>query len=296
MSELHTVTAEPAAQYDGTDAQALPVLAEERRVLGIAASTWPNILAPVTIGILALGLWELTVRLKGVPSYILPSPMVIGQSLINDWALLSPALLITLRITAAALMAAVIIGVALAVIFTQSKWLEKSLFPYAVILQVTPIVAIAPLIIIWVGDLSLSLLICAWLIAFFPILSNTIVGLNSADHNLVDLFRLYRANRYQSLRYLRLPAALPYFLAGLKISGGLALIGAVVAEFVAGTGGTATGLAFRILESGYQLRIPRMFAALLLISLSGIAIFLMTSAISYFALRHWHESAVRREK
>jgi NitT/TauT family transport system permease protein len=226
----------------------------------------------------------------------LPGPLLIAQTLVSDWPLLSQSLAITLRITAAALLAAVILGVALAVIFTQSKWLEKSLFPYAVILQVTPIVAIAPLIIIWVGNITLSLLICAWIIAFFPILSNTIIGLNSADHNLVDLFRLYRVNRFQTLRYLRLPAALPYFLAGLKISGGLALIGAVVAEFVAGTGGSESGLAFRILESGYQLRIPRLFAALLLISLSGIGIFLITSAISYFALRHWHESAIKREK
>ena len=213
----------------------------------------------------------------------------------NDWGTLSESLWITLRITFAALIAAITVGVSLAIIFTQSKWLEKSLFPYAVILQVTPVVSIAPLIIIWVGDINLSLLICAWIVAFFPILSNTILGLNSADHNLINLFQLYRASRWQTLRYLRLPAALPYFLGGLKISGGLALIGAVVAEFVAGTGGSASGLAYRILESGYRLQIPRMFAALLLISLSGIAIFFLTSWISYLLLRHWHESAIRRE-
>jgi NitT/TauT family transport system permease protein len=164
-----------------------------------------------------------------------------------------------------------------------------------VILQVTPVVAIAPLIIIWVGDINLSLLICAWIVAFFPILSNTILGLNSADHNLINLFQLYRASRWQTLRYLRLPAALPYFLGGLKISGGLALIGAVVAEFVAGTGGSASGLAYRILESGYRLQIPRMFAALIMISLTGIAIFFLTSWIAHLCLRNWHESAVRRE-
>jgi NitT/TauT family transport system permease protein len=289
-------TAKPIASRTGTDEEALPEVAQERRVLGIAESTWPNIIAPLVIGLLAIGLWELIVRVKDVKPFVLPSPLLIVQTLISDWPILSHSLMITLRITAAALCAAVLGGVALAVIFTQSKWLEKSLFPYAVILQVTPIVAIAPLIIIWVGNLTLSLLICAWIIAFFPILSNTIVGLNSADHNLVDLFKLYRASRFQTLLYLRLPAALPYFLAGLKISGGLALIGAVVAEFVAGTGGSETGLAFRILESGYQLRIPRMFAALLLISLSGVGIFLITSAITYFSLRHWHESAIRQEK
>jgi NitT/TauT family transport system permease protein len=164
-----------------------------------------------------------------------------------------------------------------------------------VILQVTPIVAIAPLIIVWVNDTRLSLLICAWIVAFFPILSNTTLGLNSADRNLVDLFKLYRASGWQRLVHLKLPAAMPYFLAGLKISGGLSLIGAVVAEFVAGTGGEASGLAYRILESGYQLKVPRMFAALALISLSGILLFLALSLLSHFCLRRWHESEVREE-
>jgi NitT/TauT family transport system permease protein len=247
------------------------------------------------IGIVALALWEAAVRINQIPHYILPGPVLIAQTLVADWATLSGSLMVTLRITFAALVAAVTVGVALAIVFTQSKWLEKSLFPYAVILQVTPVVSIAPLIIIWIGDINLSLLICAWIVAFFPILSNTILGLNSADHNLINLFQLYRASRWQTLRYLRLPAALPYFLGGLRISGGLALIGAVVAEFVAGTGGNASGLAYRILESGYQLRIPRMFAALIMISLTGIAIFFVTSWIAHLALRRWHESAVRRE-
>ena len=126
-------------------------------------------------------------------------------------------------------------------------------------------------------------------------MSNTILGLNSADHNLVNLFQLYGATRWQTMRYLKLPASLPYFLGGLKISGGLALIGAVVAEFVAGSGGNESGLAYRILEASYQLKIPRMFAALLLISASGVAIFLVTSYIAHLLLRRWHESAVKRE-
>lgn len=284
-----------AVPHDGTDAEARPVFATEPRILGLPASAWPRILAPIVIGVLALGLWELAVRWNDVPSYVLPGPILIGQTLVADWGTLSGSLLITLRITFMALAAAVLVGVALAVLFTQSKWLEMSLLPYAVILQVTPIVAIAPLIIIWAGDINLSLLICAWIVAFFPILSNTILGLNSADHNLINFFQLHGATRWQTLRYLKLPAALPYFLAGLKISGGLALIGAVVAEFVAGTGGTESGLAYRILEAGYQLKIPRVFAALLMISLSGIAIFLVTSWISHLLLRRWHESALKRE-
>jgi NitT/TauT family transport system permease protein len=191
----------------------------------------------------------------------------------------------------------VVLGGGLAVLFAQSRVLEISLFPYAVILQVTPIVAIAPLIIIWLKDeVFLSLLVCAWIVAFFPIVANTTLGLNSADRNLVDLFRLYGASRWQTLRLLRMPAALPYLLTGVRISGGLALIGAVVAEFVAGSGGTDTGLASRILEAGYRLQMPRLFAALVLLAATGIAIFAALSWLSRRLIGHWHESALPREE
>lgn len=287
MSTPEDIATRPAAE-------ALPIPAEPR-LLGLPASIWPRIFAPLVIGALVLALWEFAVRWNEIPSYVLPGPVLVGQTLVADWATLSASLWVTLRITFLALAAAVVVGVALAVLFSQSKWLEMALLPYAIVLQVTPIVAIAPLIIIWANDIDLSLLICAWIVAFFPILSNTILGLSAADHNLVNLFELYGASRWQTLRYLRLPAALPYFLAGLKVSGGLALIGAVVAEFVAGTGGNASGLAYRILEAGYQLKIPRVFAALAMISLSGVAIFLATSLVSHLLLRRWHESAIRRE-
>jgi NitT/TauT family transport system permease protein len=281
--------------HDGTDAEARPVFVVEPRFLGLTVSTWPKVLAPLVLGLVVLAAWEFAVRRGGVPEYILPGPIRIAETLWTDWPTLSQSLWVTLRITLAALFAAVVLGVTLAVVFAQSKWLEMALFPYAIVLQVTPVVAIAPLIIIWTDNINLSLLICAWIVAFFPILSNTILGLNSADHNLRNLFELYGASRWQTLRYLRLPAALPYFLGGLKISAGLSLIGAVVAEFVAGTGGSASGLAYRILESSYQLRIPRMFAALIMISLTGIVLFLLASWISHMLLRRWHESAVKRE-
>ncbi|TAJ92675.1 MAG: ABC transporter permease [Reyranella sp.] len=227
-----------------------------------------------------------------IPPYILPGPLLVAKTLISDWGTLWPALLVTLRITLEALLAAVVVGILLALLFSLSRWIELSLFPYAIILQVTPIVAIAPLIIAWVDDVNVSLLICAWLVAFFPILSNTVLGLRSVDRNLLDLFGLYGSSRWRMLVDLRLPAALPYFLGGLRISGGLALIGAVVAEFVAGSGGRESGLAYRILESGYQLKIPRMFAALVLISATGIAIYLLLSLLSHLLLRRWHESAL----
>jgi NitT/TauT family transport system permease protein len=255
-----------------------------------------KIVAPVIVGMLILAAWEVMVRLTEIPVYILPGPVIIAETLWRDGPSLMGSLWVTLQITMVALGAAVVLGGAIAVLFAQSRLLELSFFPYAVILQVTPIVSIAPLIIIWVNDTFLALLICAWIVAFFPVVANTTLGLNSADRNLVALFRLYGASRWQILRYLRMPSALPYFLAGVRISGGLALIGAVVAEFVAGTGGSATGLASRILESGYRLEIPRLFAALLLLSLTGILIFAVLSWLSNALLAHWHESALPQDE
>ena len=250
---------------------------------------------PVSLIIVVLALWEFGVWYNGTPHYILPGPLLVIETLFTDWHTLYPSLLVTLQITFSALAIAIIGGVGLAVLFTLSKWVELSLFPFAVIAQVTPIIAIAPLILIYVESTYAALLLCAWIVAFFPILSNTTLGLNSADHNLVNLFQLYGANRWQMLRYLRLPSAMPYFLGGLKIAGGLALIGAIVAEFAAGTAGTGSGLAYRILEASYRLNIPRMFASLILISLSGILIFFAFTLLSHLMLRKWHESALKRE-
>jgi len=251
-----------------------------------------KLVAPFAVGLLMLIAWEAVVRINAIPPYILPGPLLIAETLWRDGPSLLGSLWVTLRITAAALIAAVVLGGAIAVLFAQSRLLEISFFPYAVILQVTPIVSIAPLIIIWVNDTFLSLLICAWIVAFFPVVANTTLGLNSADRNLVALFQLYGASRWQVLRYLRIPSAMPSFLAGVRISGGLALIGAVVAEFVAGTGGAETGLASRILEAGNRLEMARMFAALLLLSLTGILIFVALSWLSNALLAHWHESAL----
>jgi NitT/TauT family transport system permease protein len=255
-----------------------------------------RIVAPFLVGVFFLALWEAAVRILQVHPYVLPAPSLIAQTLWTDGPSLLASLGVTLRVTIAAFAAAVVLGGALAVLFAQSRLLEISLFPYAVILQVTPIVAIAPLIIIWLKDeVFLSLLVCAWIVAFFPIVANTTLGLNSADSNLADLFRLYGASRWQTLHHLRLPTALPYFLAGMRISGGLALIGAVVAEFVAGTSGTNTGLASRILEAGYRLQFARQFAALFLLAATGIAIFAALSWLTRRLIGHWHESALPRE-
>lgn len=252
--------------------------------------------APFFVGAVLLAAWQIAVDIAAVPAYILPSPLVISRTLIDDFGTLYPSLLVTLKITLMAFLGAAVGGLALGILMASSQWLERSLFPYAVVLQVTPIVAIAPLIIIWVKDTTVALFICAWLVAFFPVVANTVTGLNSTDTHLRDLFRLYGASVSQTMLWLKLPSALPYYLAGLRISGGLALIGAVVAEFVAGTGGTQSGLAYRILESAYRLRIPRVFAALVLIAFTGIGIFIALSLLTRLLLRNWHDSVTDRQK
>jgi NitT/TauT family transport system permease protein len=212
-----------------------------------------------------------------------------------DRALLGDSLLVTLTTTLEGFLLALVGGVGLAVLFSQSRLLEYSLYPYAVILQVTPIVAIAPLLLIYLPQPA-AVLACAWIVAFFPVLANTTLGLSSVDRNLADLFRLYGASRWQVLWRLKLPAAMPYILGGMKIAGGLSLIGAVVAEIAAGSAGAGSGLAYRIAESGYRLNIPRMFAALLLLSAAGIVIFFVLSLVSHLILRRWHESALAQER
>ena len=260
--------------------------ARRARVNRIAKWTLPSLVMVLTI--LA---WHLYVTINEIPHYILPGPLLVAQSIVNDWQLLWPAMLTTTRLTVLALLFAIIGGVALAVAFTQSKWAEMSFFPYAVILQVTPVVAIAPLLQIYVESAFVAALLCAWIVAFFPILSNTTIGLKSADHNLEDLFTIYGATRWQRLRFL----AAPYFLGGLKIAGGLALIGAVVAELVIGRAGTGLGLASTLLEASYRFNFGRLYAALILISTMGIVIFAITSIISHLMLRKWHESALKRD-
>ena len=249
-----------------------------------------RVAAPLLVGIVLLALWQGIVVSYNVPKYLVPSPLAILHALIDDWALLSDSLLVTLKITLLAFLMSIVIGVAVAFLFVQNRMVEMSLFPYAVLLQVTPVVAIAPLIIIWVKDPTASLVICATIVAVFPVISNTTLGLRSVNPGLASYFKLNHATRLQTLWRLRIPSALPYFFAGLRISGGLSLIGAVVAEFVAGTGGTGTGLAYQILQSGYQLNIPRLFAALLLISLTGVALFAALALLSRWVLGGWHES------
>ena len=279
------------------NAPTAPVIDEEE----LSRARWAQInriakwFLPTVVLLGSILAWHLYVTINEVPHYILPGPVLVAQSVVEDWALLWPAMVTTTRLTFFALILAIVGGVILAVAFTQSKWVEMSFFPYAVILQVTPVIAIAPLLQIYMDSAFAAALACAWIVAFFPILSNTTIGLKSADHNLNDLFTIYGATRWQRLRYLAAPSALPFFLGGLKIAGGLALIGAVVAEFVIGRAGTGLGLASTLLEASYRFNFGRLYAALILISIMGVVIFAITSLISHLLLRSWHESALKRE-
>ena len=263
---------------------------------GKAATPWllqpkvQRVLLPALVGLVLLLVWQALVTGLELPPYLVPSPLLMLQTLMTDWAALGLSLWVTVKITLLAFALATVAGVLISFVFVQSKLIETALFPYAVLLQVTPIVAVAPLIIIWVKDPVLSMVICAALVALFPIISNTTLGLRSVEPDLLAYFKLSRATRLQVLMRLRIPSALPYFFGGLRISSGLALIGAVVAEFVAGTGGQGAGLAYQILQAGFQLNIPRMFAALLLISLTGVALFVLMAWCTRRALGGWHAS------
>jgi NitT/TauT family transport system permease protein len=271
-----------------------PPLTPEPRVRS-RIDTALRIALPIIVLALGVLAWDLAVRVTDTPTYKVPGPGLVFATIVSDWPVLSASLLATLATTFEALGLAIVGGVALAILFSQSRLVEYSLYPYAVILQVTPVVAIAPLLLIYLPQPA-AVLACAWIVAFFPVLANTTLGLNSVDRNLVDLFTLYGATRGQVLLHLRLPAALPSMLTGVRIAGGLSLIGAVVAEIAAGSAGAGSGLAFRIAESGYRLMIPRMFAALLLLSLAGIAIFFLLSLLSHAVLHRWHESALIAER
>jgi NitT/TauT family transport system permease protein len=250
---------------------------------------------PALVACVLVAVWQTLVTGFDLPPYLVPSPVLMMKTLVSDRVALFGALFVTLKITLLALALATVTGVLVSFLFVQSRTIETALFPYAVLLQVTPIVAVAPLIIIWIKDPMASMVICATLVALFPVIANTTLGLRSVDPDLQSYFRLNRATRTQTLVRLRIPSALPYFFGGLRISSGLALIGAVVAEFVAGTGGSGSGLAYEIMQSGFRLNIPRMFAALLLISLTGVALFAAMAWLTRAALGSWHASEVSHD-
>ncbi|MBB3176919.1 NitT/TauT family transport system permease protein [Variovorax sp. Sphag1AA] len=285
-TKVRAMPQSPAKPQPKVEAKRTPLM-QQPRVQRIAY--------PLLVGVVLVALWQGIVTAMELPPYLVPSPYLMMQTLVTDWMPLGMALLVTLKITVLSFVVATIAGVLISFLFVQSKLIETALFPYAVLLQVTPIVAVAPLIIIWVKNPTAAMVVCAALVALFPIISNTTLGLRSVEPDLQSYFKLNHASRWQQLVRLRIPSALPYFFGGLRISSGLALIGAVVAEFVAGTGGSGAGLAYQILQAGFQLNIPRMFAALLLISLTGVALFVLMAWLTKLALGSWHASELSQD-
>lgn len=249
-----------------------------------------GLLLPVAVLASTLAGWEALVRLAGIPAYTLPAPSAVLRALVADWPILGPALGVTLRLTLAGFASAVLGGVAMGVLLTRSSWAELAFSPYAVILQVTPLVAIAPILVIYAG-VSATVYLSVFLVAFFPVLAGTMAGLRSPEPALSDLFTLHRATQAQRLVLLELPSSAPFIAAGVRTAGGLSLIGAVVAEFVAGTGGADSGLAFRIVEASYRLNVPRLFAAVVLICVAGIVIYAAVNLGCALVLRRWRPQA-----
>ena len=275
-----------------TAAPTPPAVRSQRQAGGLKLE---RVTYPLALAVVLIVAWEgLVVGLK-LPPYLVPSPVLMMQTLVTNFGAFMAALWVTLRVTLLAFAVATLVGVTVSFLFVQSRLIEQTLFPYAILLQVTPIVAVAPLIIIWIKNPTAAMVVCAALVALFPIIANTTLGLRSVDPDLQAYFKMNGATRWQILRRLRVPSALPYFFGGLRISSGLALIGAVVAEFVAGTGGSGAGLAYQVLQAGFMLDIPRMFAALLLISLTGVALFVAMAWLTRRFIGRWHASETSRE-
>jgi NitT/TauT family transport system permease protein len=245
-------------------------------------------LAPILLVAVLLGLWEAACRLTGVPAYFLPAPSAVAAAMAQDWALLLASAWKTLSTALLALAFASLTACSLALIISTNRLLEKAVQPLAVALQVTPVVAIAPQVVIWAGlaHPDRAIISLAVIVAFFPIFSGALTGLKSTDPDLERLFDLYGATRWQRLLRLRIPSATPFVLEGHKVAGGLAVIGAVVAEFVAGSGGSQ-GLAWRILESSNRLQTAKTFAAVIVLSLMGALLHAVLQASEQAILRRF---------
>ena len=247
-----------------------------------------RILAPLALVALLLAAWEIAVRTLGVPAYFLPPTSGVAVALVENLPSLAAAAWITLSTALIALVVASLIAVGLAVIVGLNPLLEAAVRPLASVLQVTPVVAIAPLVLIWAGidHPQRAIVALAVLVAFFPIFSGAVTGLRAADPDLERLFDLYGAGRWQRVMRLRLPSAVPFLLEGHKVGAGLAIIGAVVAEFGAGSGGVR-GLAWQILDAGNKLQTARMIAALVVLGLMGVALHALLDRAERVGLTWW---------
>ena len=245
-----------------------------------------RLVPPIALSLLLLAVWEIACRTLQVPSYLLPPPSAVAVALVQRAPLLLSSAAVTFWMAFQALVVAFVLGGGLALAVSLNRSAEQAVRPLAVALQVTPVVAIAPLVVIWAGldHADRAVLALAAAVAFFPLFSGVLTGLKSADPDLERLFDLYGASPVQRLMRLRLPSALPFILEGLRVAAGLSVIGAVVAEFVSGSGATQ-GLAWRLLESGNRLRTADMLAALLCLMIMGLALHAAVGAVERAARR-----------
>ena len=250
---------------------------------------------PMIAFVLLVAVWEIVVDIFKIPHYLLPGPILVAQTAITRWGDLVTAVNTTFFAALAGLALSIFVGITGSLVMSQSRVLERSLYPYAVILQTIPIIAIAPLVVIWLGAGTPAVIVISFLISLFPMISNTSAGLTSTDHNLLNMFDLYNANWWQRIVKLKLPFALPYIMTGLRTSSGLAIIGAIVGEFVGGIAGQRGGLGYVLTAAAIRLDMGYLFAAAFSSAMLGISIFIVVSFIQNLTLRHWHESAVTRE-
>ncbi|USK61418.1 ABC transporter permease [Peribacillus asahii] len=253
-------------------------------------------LGPIIALIAFLSLWQSIPALLGIKPFILPKPTDVLHAALTDWHLLWPAIQITVIESIIGFLLSATIGIFVSILLASSKVLEISIYPYAIILQTIPVVAIAPIVVIWFGAGFNAIVIISFLIGFFPVISNTLMGLNSVDKNMGELFTLYNASKWKKMWKLRIPSAMPYIMAGLKVSCTLSIVGAIVGEYVAGIGGGKGGLGYAITVAAIQLKTPYLFACGIASALLGIGFYLLVSLIAHLMLRSWHESAMKVEK
>jgi|TARA_B100002019_G_scaffold160827_1_gene138706 NitT/TauT family transport system permease protein len=248
-----------------------------------------KIVPPVLILVLFLGSWHVGALIYNM-AFLLPTPYAVLQTFINDFTIIMIGLKQTFQAAFTGYIIAAIIGIAVATIMSLSKILERSLYPYAILLQTVPVVAVAPLIVLWFGFEIKSIIIISVIIALFPIINNTLLGLKSTSKTLVELFDYHNTSKLTSFWKLRFPAAIPNIIAGLKISAGLSVIGAIVGEFIIGSGSEQGGLGVQIIYAQANLETSLVMALILTATMLGFAFFITVSTLGWYLLHKWHES------
>ena len=259
------------------------------RLATLSSEGWPVVL----VAVVAIAAWYvLTETVYKGKGYLVPAPQEVAVAVGENASVLLIAALTTLKEATFGYLLAIVGGITLAALLSQSKILERSIYPYAVLLQTVPVVAVAPLIVLWFGYNDLSVVIISLIMSLFPIVNNTLLGLRSTSRNLTELFALHNQSRLTLFWKLQLPGALPHIIAGLRISAGLSVIGAIVGEFIIGSGNAQGGLGVQIVFAQGRMYTALLFAEVIAATLLGFLFFMIVSAVGNQLLKNWHESAV----